>query len=230
MNYRQWKKNYKKRYGVNPPASIDKRKQRKTAARALNVLANTDFSEVINRAAESIASGLANIMRTFGSACDRAGTICRNAAENIQPLEIRGNIFSWDIRKYGTCHYAVYEKNALGFKLFFWQKAFIFVGHFRRYGETTAEILRALLDTEAEPLDYTKRTGNGREEIYRHELREIQEKLQGAGIKTRAVFWCTADKRRYREHYKGTCEKPDCKHCPFPPCTQAVEPERRGRE
>lgn len=82
MNYRQWKKNYKKRYGVNPPASIDKRKQRKAAARALNVLANTDFSEVINRAAESIASELANIMRTFGSACDRAGTICRNAAEN----------------------------------------------------------------------------------------------------------------------------------------------------
>ena len=29
-------------------------------------------------------------------------------------MEIRGNIFSWDIRKYGTCHYAVYEKNALG--------------------------------------------------------------------------------------------------------------------
>lgn len=114
MNYRQWKKNYKKRYGVNPPASIDKRKRRKAAARALNVLANTDFSEALNRAAESIASGLANIMRTFGSACDRAGTVCRNAAENIQPLEIRGNIFSWDIRKYGTCHYAVYEKNALG--------------------------------------------------------------------------------------------------------------------
>ena len=27
MNYRQWKKNYKKRHGVNPPASIDKRKR-----------------------------------------------------------------------------------------------------------------------------------------------------------------------------------------------------------
>lgn len=94
MNYRQWKKNYKKRYGVNPPASIDKRKQRKAAARALNVLANTDFSEALNRAAENIASGLANIMRTLGSTCDRAGTVCRNVAENIQPLEIRGNIFS----------------------------------------------------------------------------------------------------------------------------------------
>ena len=65
-----------------------------------------------------------------------------------------------------------------------------------------------------------------REEFYRHELREIQEKLQCAGIKTRAVFWCNADKRRYKECYQGTCEKPDCKRCPFPPCMQAVEPER----
>lgn len=31
MKYRQWKKNYKKRYGVNPPPEIDKRKRRKEA-------------------------------------------------------------------------------------------------------------------------------------------------------------------------------------------------------
>ena len=35
MKYRQWKKNYKKRYGVNPPPEIDKRKRRKQVARAL---------------------------------------------------------------------------------------------------------------------------------------------------------------------------------------------------
>ena len=29
---------------------------------------------------------------------------------------------------------------ALGFKLFFWQKAYIITGQFRRYGKTTAEI------------------------------------------------------------------------------------------
>ena len=29
MNYRQWKKNYKKKNGVNPPFSEDKRKQAK---------------------------------------------------------------------------------------------------------------------------------------------------------------------------------------------------------
>ena len=45
MNYRQWKKNYKKRHGVNPPASIDKRKRRKAVARATKALAKVDFME-----------------------------------------------------------------------------------------------------------------------------------------------------------------------------------------
>lgn len=26
MNYRQWKKNYKKRHGINPPLELDRRK------------------------------------------------------------------------------------------------------------------------------------------------------------------------------------------------------------
>lgn len=114
MKYRQWKKNYKKRYGVNPPASIDKRKRRRQAARAVNVLANTDFAATLNRAAESIVNGLANAMRVFGSVCDGAGTAFRNAADYLQPLEIRGSVFSWEVRKYGAESYAVYEKNALG--------------------------------------------------------------------------------------------------------------------
>lgn len=58
MRYRQWKKNYKKRYGVNPPASIDKRKRRRQAARAVNVLANADLGAALNRAAESIVNGI----------------------------------------------------------------------------------------------------------------------------------------------------------------------------
>ena len=29
MKYRQWKKNYKKLHGVNPPLELDKRKQRR---------------------------------------------------------------------------------------------------------------------------------------------------------------------------------------------------------
>lgn len=39
MKYRQWKKNYKKKHGVNPPLELDKRKQRRLArkmARQIN--------------------------------------------------------------------------------------------------------------------------------------------------------------------------------------------------
>lgn len=77
---------------------------------------------------------------------------------------------------------------ALGFKLFTWQKSFIVLGHFRRYGETTAMILKELLDTEAAPLDYTRRGMSHREDFYRRELRGIQERLEDAGIKGRRGY------------------------------------------
>lgn len=35
MKYRQWKKNYKKRYGTNPPLELDKHKQRRLAKRVI---------------------------------------------------------------------------------------------------------------------------------------------------------------------------------------------------
>ena len=88
---------------------------------------------------------------------------------------------------------------ALGFKLFTWQKSFIVLGHFRRYGETTAMILKELLDTEAAPLDYTRRGMSHREDFYRRETREIQERLHKAGIKTRVIFWSARDKRAYAD-------------------------------
>lgn len=109
---------------------------------------------------------------------------------------------------------------ALGFKLFVWQKTFIVMGAFRQYGETTAMILRELLKTDATPLNYTKKATSHMEKFYRQKLREIQEMLQNAGIKTRVVFWSEADKRRYKDSYKGTCEKQDCRRCPFPPCEE----------
>ena len=114
MKYRQWKKNYKKRYGVNPPASIDKRKQRKAAARAIKALAKADFMESIGRAAETLTGVMANFMRALGNGMDAAGTVCRNVADYMQPLEIKGRVFSWEVREYGGTLYAVYEINALG--------------------------------------------------------------------------------------------------------------------
>lgn len=114
MKYRQWKKNYKKRYGVNPPPEVDKRKRRKQAARAFNALAYADFIKATAETAETIKNVVAEFMRALGSACDTTGTVFRNAADAIKPLDIKGRIFSWEVRSYGTDLYAVYEINALG--------------------------------------------------------------------------------------------------------------------
>lgn len=93
-------------------------------------------------------------------------------------------------------------EKALGFKLFFWQKAYILFGEFRQMGATTAEILRDLLNISAEPIDYTRRAVNERQQFYRRELREIKAKLDGAGIPTRAVFFSERDKHDYSSKQK----------------------------
>lgn len=95
----------------------------------------------------------------------------------------------------------LFEKveEALGFKLFFWQKNYILTGNFRRFGRTTAEILRELLNVEAEPIDYTVRAQNMKENIYRHETKRLQKQLRNAGIETRVIFWEEADRKTHKE-------------------------------
>ena len=64
MKYRQWKKNYKKKHGVNPPLELDKRKQRRLArkmARQINKTLPTaaeTLTAAINRWAQSIKLAL----------------------------------------------------------------------------------------------------------------------------------------------------------------------------
>lgn len=63
---------------------------------------------------EEIISALATFARNMGGVFDEVGTACRNIADNIQPLEIKGRVFSWEVGEYGSSHYAVHEINALG--------------------------------------------------------------------------------------------------------------------
>ena len=88
-------------------------------------------------------------------------------------------------------------EKALGFKLFVWQNTYIERGYFRRYGATTAEILRELLNVSEAPLDYTRKPSSRMQSIYREELKEIKKKLDAAGITTRPVFFTRNDKERY---------------------------------
>lgn len=112
MKYRQWKKNYKKRHGVNPPIEIDKRKQRRDAKRAVKQLGAINWGETLSRAAEVITEAAARIMRGMANGFDAAGTICRNVADNMQPLEIKGTALSWEVKE--ICgDWGIYENNTL---------------------------------------------------------------------------------------------------------------------
>lgn len=114
MNYRQWKKKYKLLHGLNPPMQLDKRRQRRLAKKKIKIVSHADFAVTAARVAEVIINAYASIMREMGRNLDLAATMCRNVAENIQPLEVKGRIPSWKAREYGSSHYAVYEINALG--------------------------------------------------------------------------------------------------------------------
>ena len=124
----------------------------------------------------------------------QVGKALREQGEQMEQRHF-GNLEQWIYKPiYPEEKFFKKIESALGFKLFVWQKTFILTGKFRQYGATTAEILRELLDMKAEPLDYTKPPTNNRERFYRNELRDIQGKLQRAGIETRAVFWSDKEK------------------------------------
>lgn len=90
-------------------------------------------------------------------------------------------------------------ENVLGFRLFTWQKAYIEHGTFRRYGKTTAEVLRDLLSVNEPPIDHTDPPKSQMEKIYRQEMRDMQYRLSAAGIPTRPVFWDRIQKKRWYE-------------------------------
>lgn len=87
MNYRQWKKNYKKRHGYNPPLEADKR-QRAKAMRNTRVTANDivtgiqNLADVIKRTLteRTIAGFYRGLSNGFRAAADAAQSI----AERIE--------------------------------------------------------------------------------------------------------------------------------------------------
>ncbi|MCM1532862.1 MAG: hypothetical protein NC114_11435 [Ruminococcus flavefaciens] len=147
MNYRQWKKRYKKLHGVNPPLELDKRKQRRIAKRAIRNISSVDFGAAVARAAEGLTDFLASFMRAAAGVFDATGTACRNTADNMQPIEIKGRVFSWQVREFGTNHYAVYEINALG-----GADELRAITYSQKAAEKIAEIL------ESDHLEHTKQT------------------------------------------------------------------------
>lgn len=105
----------------------------------------------------------------------------------------REYVFPPDLEKW----FAAVE-NALGFKLFFWQKTFIERAVFRCYGETTARILRELSQINELPIDLRRyKTIHPKERIYCEELLRIKETLDNAGVPTREVWTCEKDRNEW---------------------------------
>lgn len=90
MKYRQWKKNYKKKHGVNPPLDLDKRKQRRLArkmARQINKTLPT-AAETLAAAAEILAAALnrwvQSIKPALATLCENATAAFSNAAAGLR--------------------------------------------------------------------------------------------------------------------------------------------------
>lgn len=64
MNYRQWKKNYKKKHGYNPPLNEDKRKRTKEIKNVANQIALEDIENMV----KVLMNGFEYIFRTIGEA------------------------------------------------------------------------------------------------------------------------------------------------------------------
>ena len=69
MNYRQWKKNYKKKYGCNPPLEVDKRKQAKVLRKAFKQISLVDWEDICKR----IVNGYARAFKIIGETFTNAG-------------------------------------------------------------------------------------------------------------------------------------------------------------
>ena len=97
MNYRQWKKNYKKRYGYNPPISEDKRKRNKqianefmTAYTALDL--TREIAKMLAAVGDTLADmldGLSKSMRAAAEYYRDIGEAENNGKDNMQGMEER---------------------------------------------------------------------------------------------------------------------------------------------
>lgn len=72
MKYRQWKKNYKKKYGHNPSIIFDKRIRKKAAKRLYIKLLdlNANMISAMHRITTNVAS-MSDAMRLFKKVCER---------------------------------------------------------------------------------------------------------------------------------------------------------------
>ena len=88
MNYRQWKKDYKKKHGYNPPISEDKRKQTKLMAQQPTVTL-TQLAEAINNFMPAFYRTLADACKTISNSFAEAGKNFGKMAKNYNTATVQ---------------------------------------------------------------------------------------------------------------------------------------------
>lgn len=84
MNYRQWKKNYKKKHGVNPPLMLDKRKQAKVMKRMLKNIKKTNWQQLMNQIVQGYTRAIGVVFQKVGDAFCKFGENLQEIFENVQ--------------------------------------------------------------------------------------------------------------------------------------------------
>lgn len=86
MNYRQWKKNYKKRHGYNPPLEADKRQQAKALKKAMRNTNTTinDITAAVQNMGDVITRAIARTYRGISDGFRVAADAAQSVAERIE--------------------------------------------------------------------------------------------------------------------------------------------------
>ena len=86
MNYRQWKKSYKKRRGYNPPLESDKRQQAKALKKAMRNTNTTinDITAAVQNMGDVITRAIARIYRGISDGFRVAADAAQSVAGRIE--------------------------------------------------------------------------------------------------------------------------------------------------
>ena len=100
MKYRQWKKNYKKKHGVNPPLELDKRKQRRLARKMAR-----QINKTLPTAAETLTAALncwvQSIKPALATLCENVAAAFSNMAERMNNVSLTGRLTREPELRYG---------------------------------------------------------------------------------------------------------------------------------
>lgn len=86
MNYRQWKKSYKKRHGHNPPLEVNKRQQAKALKKVMRNTSATinDITAAVQNMGDVITRAIAGIYRGLSNGFRAAADAAQSVAERIE--------------------------------------------------------------------------------------------------------------------------------------------------